>query len=174
MNNKDFVEKLKELSACSEAVEFVGDMDFKTSWEKCVQADWMLWLICKMEIGTREERIHIICDCAATALKYAPKGEDRPRLAIEAARNYADERTPENLEKLSVARDAAWAAAGDAAWAAAWAAGAAAWAAGAAAWAAGAAARAAEDAARAAAYKEMCIMIRKSICIDKHNITNQT
>ena len=110
MNNKDFVAKLKELSACPEAVEFVGDKDFKTAWKKCVRADWMLWLICKMEIGTRQERIHIICDCAATALKYVPKGENRPRLAIEAARKYADERTPANLERLN----AAWAAVGDA------------------------------------------------------------
>lgn len=72
----------------------------------------MLWYICKMEIGTRQERIHIICDCAATALKYVPKGENRPRLAIEAARKYADEKTPENLEKLNAARAAAEAARG--------------------------------------------------------------
>ena len=183
MNNVEFVAKLKELNACSEAVEFVGDKDFKTAWNKCVWADWMLWLICKMEIGTREERIHIICDCAATALKYVPKGEDRPRLAIEAARKYADERTPDNLEMLNTARAVAGAA-GDAAWAAgaAWAAaravagaaGDAAWAAaravaGAARAAAGAAARAAGDAAwaaaRDAAHKKMCKMIRNKISI---------
>ena len=174
MNNKDFVTKLKELSACSEAVEFVGDKDFKTAWQKCVRSDWMLWLICKMEIGTRKERIHIICDCVATALKYVPKGEDRPRLAIKAARKYADKRTPENLERLNTAgaavgdaagdaaraaagdaagdaaraaaRAAAWAAAGNAAWAAAWA--------------------AVGDAAWDAAHNKMCNIIRRKINIE--------
>ena len=142
MNNKEFMLRLKELSACSDAVKWVGDKDFKTSWNNCERADWMLWLICKMEIGTRQERIHIICDCAATSLKYIPKGEDRPRLAIKAARTYADIPTPENLEKLNAAGDAAW----DAAWAAA-----------------GAAAR---DAAWAAAHRKMCNMIREKIKIE--------
>jgi len=171
MTNKAFLAKLLELNACSEAVEWVGKKSFRTAWNECVRADWMLWLVCKMEIGTRAERIHAVCDCAATALKYVPIGEDRPRLAIEAARAYSDKPTPGNLEKLNAAR-AAWDAAGAAAWDAAWAAAAAAGAAGAAAWAAaGAAARAAAgvawDAARAAAgaaaHKKMCVLIRGRI-----------
>ena len=178
MNNKDFVTKLKELSACSEAVEWAKKYStLQGAWKACERADHMLWYICKMEIGTRKERIHIICDCVATALKYVPKGEDRPRLAIKAARKYADKRTPENLERLN----AAWVATGAAAWAAAWvaardatgaaaraaaraAAGAAAWAAAGA--AAGDSARAAAGAAaRAAAHKKMCKIIRKKISI---------
>jgi hypothetical protein len=127
-----------------------------------------------MEIGTRRERIHIICDCAATALKYVPKGEDRPRLAIEAARKYADKKTNANLEKLNAAGTAAWAA--GTATRAVGAAARAAWdAAGAAAWAA--ARDTAEDAAEAAAWtatwaatedaadKKICNMIRKKISI---------
>jgi hypothetical protein len=46
-----------------------------------------------MELGTQRERIHVICDCAETSLRYVPKGEDRPRFAIEAARRYADNPT---------------------------------------------------------------------------------
>ena len=156
MNNKDFVSKLKNLSACSETIEWIGDRDLKTAWNECEHADWMLWLACKMEIGSRQERIHAICDCAETALTYVPKGEDRPRLAIEATRRYADNPTEENR----AARAAAWATAvGDAAWAAAWAAAEAAAgdAARAAAWAA------AGDAAEAAAHKKMCVMIREKI-----------
>ena len=162
MNNIEFTAKLKELSACPKAIEYVGDMDFKAAWEKCIRADWMLWLICKMEIGSREERIHIICDCAATTLKYVPEGEDRPRLAIEAARKYADERTPENLERLNAAEAASWAVAGAASWAAAGAAGAVAWDAAGASWAA---AGAAGSAAWDAAHKKMSAMIRKKINI---------
>jgi len=146
MNNKAFLAKLLELNACSEAVEWVGKKSFRTAWNECVRADWMLWLVCKMEIGTRAERIHAVCDCAATALKYVPKGEDRPRLAIEAARLYADKPTPKNLKKLNAARAAAraaaWAAAGDAAGAA----------------------------AGAAAHKEMCNLIRKRIKIGEERV----
>ena len=138
MTNIDFRKKLSELSACQDAIDWVDNRDFKTAWDDCERADWMLWLMCKMEIATKRERIHIICDCAATSLKYVPKGDDRPRLAIEAARNYADSPTDENLRLLTAAgaearaaawaagdaagaaRAAAWAAAWDAAWAAAW------------------------------------------------------
>jgi hypothetical protein len=177
MNNKDFVNKLIELKACPEAIELVKEKKWtlKQAWAKTERADWMLWLMCKMEFATQRERIHIICDCAETSLKYVPKGEDRPRLAIEAARRYADNPTEKNREAAGAAAGAARAAAGaaraaaGAAWAAAgaaWAAAGAAEAAGAAAgaaWAAEAAAGAAGAAAGAATHKKMCKMIRKKI-----------
>ena len=166
MNNKDLITKLKEINACSEAVEFCKDKDLKKAWKKCVRADWLLWFVCAMEIGTIRERIHVICDCAATALKYVPKGEDRPKKAIEAARAYADKPTVENLQLLNAAGDAAW----DAAWDAARAARAAAGDARDARAARAAAGDAAWDAARAAgdaAHKKMCRIIRKKISIDK-------
>ena len=81
MDNKTLLSKLLELNACSEAVTWVNDKNLQTAWNACVRADWMLWFICKAEIGTRAKRIHAICDCVETALKYVPKGEDRPRLA---------------------------------------------------------------------------------------------
>jgi hypothetical protein len=147
MNNEKLLSKLKELNACIEAVKFCKGKDLKTAWNKCERADWLLWFICKLEIGTKKERIHVICDCAATALKYVPKGEDRPRLTIEAARKYADEPTQENLERAGAVEAAAEAAT----WAATWAAEVATWAAGAATGAAEAAAWAATGAAEAAA-----------------------
>ena len=84
MDNNNFAAKLKELNACQEAVDWIGEKDFGTSWNECERADWMLWLICEMEIGIKRERIHIICDCAAIALKYVSKGENRPKEAIGA------------------------------------------------------------------------------------------
>lgn len=175
MNNQDLLAKLKELDACQEAIDFCQGKDFKTAWTKCVRADWILWFICRMEIGTRRDRTHVICDCAATALKYVPRGEDRPRLAIEAARKYANKPTPENLNKLNVAAWAAEATAG-ASWETGTAArnaarvvGAAARAAGSktwdTAWAAGSATGDAVGATGAASHKKMCKMIRKKISI---------
>ena len=117
MNHKDFVEDLQKIGACSEAVDFVAKnkYDLKQAWNKCERADWMLWLACKKEMFTRRDRIHAICDCAETALKHIPKGEHRPRLAIEAVRVYADNPTTENLERLIVAGAAAGIVAGAAA-----------------------------------------------------------
>ncbi len=171
MNNKILLKKLKSLDACSEAVKWTDGYDLKTAWKKCKRADWMLWFIYKMEIGTKKERIHITCDCASLSLKYVPKGENRPREAIEAARRYADNPTEENRKAAGAATWAAGAA-GAAAEAAAGAAAEATWAAEAAVgatWAAEAAVGAAEAAgaagaaAEAAAHKKMCCIIRKKI-----------
>jgi hypothetical protein len=91
----------------------------------------MLWLLeHRPRLATKRQIVIIACDIAEMALKYVPAGENRPRLAIEAARAYIDKKI--TREQLNAARDAAWAA------------GAAAWDAGAAAGDAGAAARAAE------------------------------
>ena len=141
MNNKQFIRKLQKIQACQEAVDFVKENDYsmQEAWDNCVRADWLLWLMVNTEMATQKERIHIICDCAATALKYVPKGEDRPRLAIEATRRYADNPTEENNAARAAARDAA----GDAAWAAA------------------------RDAAWDAAHKKMCVMIREKIKLEK-------
>ena len=91
---------------------------------------------------------HFAADCAESVLhlfESACPGDDRPRLAIQAASGVADGKIA--AAARAAARDAAWAAARDAAWAAAGdAARAAAWAA-----AGGAARAAAWDAARAAA-----------------------
>ena len=144
MKNEDLLNQLKQFSACEEAVTWTNGMDLKTAWNKCERADWMLWYIFMAKIGTERDRIHIICDCAATALKYVPKGEDRPRLAIEAARNYADNPTEENKAAANAA----------------------AYAANATAYAANAANAAVYAAADAAAHKKMCNMIRDKIKLE--------
>jgi hypothetical protein len=116
--------------------------------------DDTLWAFRAVEGKDKEIRL-FAADCAEMVLPIYEKeypDDDRPRKAIQAARDYANELI--SVEQLAAARDAAvaaWAAAGaarDAAWAAARdAARDAAWAA----WAAAGAARdAARDAARAA------------------------
>ena len=151
MNKEQFTKWLESNNACSDAVIWIGKRSLKQAWDECERADWMLWYMCRAELATKRERIHIVCDCAATALKYVPKGEDRPREAIEATRRYADEPTEENLRLLNAvgaaSGDAARAASGDAAWVAA-----------------GAAAGAAAGiAAWVVAHKQMCEMIREKI-----------
>jgi len=179
-NHKEFVAKLKEISACDEAIDYVTKNKYTlvSAWNNCDRAGWMLWLVCKLELFTPKLRIYAICDCAKTALKYVPTGENRPADAICAAIKCADDPTKANMEAAAEAAGAAaWAAeaagaaeaaaraatraagaAAEAAWAAE-AAGAAAWAA----WAAEAAAGAAAWAAEAAAHKKMCKLIRKRL-----------
>lgn len=40
-----FKEELKELNACVEAIEWVGEKSFKTAWQTCDRGDWMLWYV---------------------------------------------------------------------------------------------------------------------------------
>ena len=169
MNNQNFKRLLKQLGACREGYDWVSGRDLSQTWDDLERADWLLWLAGSMADkpgwNTRQEIVLAACDCAETALKYVAKGENRPRMAIESARNWAKNPTEEN-------RIAAGAAAGAAEGAAAWAAaGAAAWAAARAAWAAaGAAARAAAGAAEAAGdsdfKKQLCELIRSRLIFD--------
>jgi len=180
-----FRERLIEMDACAEAVEWVGEKTMAEAWATCERADWMLWLVGKID-GSYTPRLRLAaCACARTALKYVTPGDERPRLAIECAERFAmGEATQKELDAAwASARDAAWSAARDAEWAAAWSA---AWAgtgdaarvgagaaAGDAAWAsAGDSARdavwdgegdAAWDAAGDAASKEMADLVRQII-----------
>lgn len=80
------VEKLKSLNACGEAIRWVEeqtDQTFQALWSACRRADWMLWIAAKML--NRRLVVTACCACARTALRYGETGDDRPRLAIEAA-----------------------------------------------------------------------------------------
>ena len=154
------VQKLIDLNACSEAVEWVKTQkNAEQAWNNCDRGDWMLWLIGKTIAGEpmsdeRKPLVLAACDCAEFALKYVPKGEDRPRKAIEIARKWANGDSSISQQIIrSTADAAAYAAdAADAADAAAYAADAAAYTAAYTADAAAYAAAAAYTAADAAAY----------------------
>ena len=157
-----FSDKLKEMYACSEAVEWVGKRGLVKAWRECKRPDWMLWLLDELGICERE-RHELACDFAESALIYVPDGEDRPRIAIETKRKWLrGEATDDELAAASAAARAAWIAASATESAARAAASAAAWAAAVTvpimfvAWAARAAASAAARAAQ-------CDMIRKRI-----------
>ena len=118
MSPAAFREYLNRLNACPEAVEWAKGKSLFEAWRTCDRADWMLWLVARVDkIYTPRLRL-AACACVRTALKYVPIGEDRPKLAIECAERYA--RGEATVGELA----AAVAAAGEAAGAAAWAAGA--------------------------------------------------
>jgi hypothetical protein len=70
----------------------------------------MLWLLGRLsgKAGSVKRRKLVLCacECARLALKYVPPGEERPRLAIEAAEKWARREGP-TLDDVHAAADAA-------------------------------------------------------------------
>jgi hypothetical protein len=112
---ESFQEKLRGMEACHEAVAWVGDRTLEEAWLECERADWMLWLAAKMlgQSGwpSHQDLVLAACDCAETALKYVPEGEERPRLAIQAARAWAENPCEETRSDAAAHASAAHAAA---------------------------------------------------------------
>ena len=161
----DVIEFARSKAACGEALAWLKTQDDpKHAWQTCERPDWMIWLAGRRNID-RKVLVKIACDCARTALRFVPEGEDRPRLAIETTERWiVGEATIEEVRSArNAAADAAYAAY---AYAAAYAAADAAYAADAAdaAYAADAAAYAADAAdARKEANIKMCSIVRQRI-----------
>ena len=81
------IEQIKHLYPCSEAVNWLQSRSVRKAWQICNKPDWMLWAATKLGVN-QKLLVLAACDCAETALKYVPKGEDRPRKAIETARAW--------------------------------------------------------------------------------------
>ena len=111
---KKQIKRLEELEACSEAVEWARDQDNpQQAWDDCERGDWMLWLLGHLSGGprskSRKQIVLMACECARLSLKYVPKGEDRPRIAIETAEAWT--RGEATLQQVQNAASAAYAAA---------------------------------------------------------------
>ena len=116
--SKHWSAALEVLGACEDDIAWARTQpSLAAAWKTCARADWMLWLLDREPTRADHQRLTLIgCECARTVLHLVPPGEDRPRLAIEAAEAWAA-----NPSAASAAASAAWAAraASDAAWAAA-------------------------------------------------------
>ena len=159
-------ELLTDLGACSEAVEWAAK--YKTplaAWKACKRGDWMLWMCGKCagppDSDSRRKLVLVAALCAETSLHLIADEETRAicEATIQTCFSYAHgEATLDDVRAAyaaCAARDAAGAAARDAAYSAAGAA-----------WAARDAARAA---AGAAAYSASCAAARSkalAVCAD--------
>ena len=170
----DLQKLLTRLSACKEAVEWVGERDLPTAWAECERADWMLWLAGNMAgkngWSKRKDVILAAIECGRLSLANAGEYRDQLSAVFDVAEKCAKDPTPENIDAArsagsaaGSAESAAWSAwsAGDAARSAAGYAGSAA---GYAEYAAGSA-RSAAWSAGDAAHKKMCSIIRKELLI---------
>ena len=106
MTNEKLRQFLTSRDACSSAMNWLGDRDSDQMWAECERPDWLLWWA--GQVVSRQELVLAACDCAETALRYVPEGEDRPRLAIDAARRWA--RGEATVKEVDAARAAAIAA----------------------------------------------------------------
>jgi len=43
-------DKLQQMHACREAIEWIGDREAETAWKECERGDWMLWIAHKQGI----------------------------------------------------------------------------------------------------------------------------
>ena len=107
---KDWTDKLVQLNACREAVEWAkGYPTLTTAWAACDRADWMLWLAGKVcrTLPQRKRLVLAACACARTALRYVKVGEKRPRAAIRTAERWAHGDRSVSLQDVRSAADAA-------------------------------------------------------------------
>jgi len=112
MNAKEFSALLKSLDACSEARKWAKGKSLAVALRYCTRADWMLWLLGQMKVDklgwlTHPQVVLLACTCAERALKHVSAGEDRPRKAIEAARQWANDPTEPNRQKAAAGAGAA-------------------------------------------------------------------
>jgi len=118
MTNSEFLNWMRENGACEAACDWVLESGYsrREVWYNCHRGDWLLWWAAR-DGGDHVQIVRAACACARTALRYVQVGENRPRLAIEAAERWCDD--PCDAAAAARAADAASAAAADAADAAA-------------------------------------------------------
>jgi hypothetical protein len=92
------------------AIEHLPDSTLLQAWTACRDARVLLRLYART--GDDAGLVRAACACARQALRWVPSGEDRPRLAIEAAEAWARAKPHANLFfAAAYARDAAHASA---------------------------------------------------------------
>jgi hypothetical protein len=100
-------EKLTQMEACKEAVEWVGDKTLDKAWAECERGDWMLWLA--QESGVDKRTLTLAKARCAKLVIHLMKDE-RSVNAVEVAERYGlGEATDEELDEARLA--AAYAAA---------------------------------------------------------------
>ena len=105
----------KSKGACREAMEWLSTQtDPQLAWESCTHLDWMIWYARQRGVDTKA-LVRIACDCARTALRFVPEGEDRPRLCIETTERWIV--GDATIDEVRIARRGAAADAADAAYA---------------------------------------------------------
>ena len=106
----NWTDKLVAMDACSDAVEWAKTQpDLETAWANCERADWMIWLSSRTQRQEKAVYVRLAVGFARSVLPLVPAGEERPRLAIEAAEAWLAD--PSEAHRKAAAEAAVWAAA---------------------------------------------------------------
>jgi len=101
-----FRDKLGELNACEESLEWVGNKTIEQAWKTCKDSQWMIWILSQMDLDLTDP----VCDMAEGVLDLVPEEHQLACIwAVSAARRRAKQ------DELDAAYDAAYAAANTAA-----------------------------------------------------------
>ena len=142
MNTTEFCNKYSPNEMCEEGREFALSHETMSQvWDACEEPEWLFWMLEKCKPLEKEQSVRLSIAFAEKCLVNIPKGENRPKLAIEAARAWIENPCEETRSAASAAASAAWSAA----------------------WSAESAAWSTARSAASAARLEHCEMIREMI-----------
>jgi hypothetical protein len=87
-------EWLREKDACEDGYKWAvpvlkKGMPLSRFVKKFSRADWLVWTLDKAGLLTHQQNVLLACMYARSVLHLFPDGEERPRLAIEAAEAWA-------------------------------------------------------------------------------------
>ena len=110
---------LENKGACGDAVErgrkeLSGGLSLDEVIARLDRSDWLIWLLHKTGRCNKRQIVKLACVAARRALRFVPKGEERPRKAVLAAEKWIRNPIKENAAAAAAAADAAAAAADDA------------------------------------------------------------
>jgi hypothetical protein len=107
---KTLKQNLIKLKACSDAIEWVGDMSLKEAWNKCERGDWMLWLafIMKDKLGWSDIKQITLAKVKCARLVQHLMKDERSLKALDIAEKWAkNEATDKELKAAAAAAAAA-------------------------------------------------------------------
>ena len=113
---------LEQYNPCADALAWARTQpSAAVAWRDCTRGDWMLWLVGQLsgppESASRKALVLAACACARLALPHVPASEERPRIAIETAEQWARGENGVMLDNVKrAAADAAAYTAADAAY----------------------------------------------------------
>jgi hypothetical protein len=114
---KEHIVFLKKLHACADAIVWAEKFDsLAEAWDACERVDWMWWLLRKAELVTKVQSVTYEVWCAERALpRWTAKypSDDRPAIAIAAARAWIDNPCQQTAHAAADAAYAAYAAYAD-------------------------------------------------------------
>jgi hypothetical protein len=118
MKTTEFIQKYKP---CCEGAKFAQQFETMAEvWRSCKRPDWLFWILEKHAPLEKSQSVRLAIHFAEAAIgNWKDKADQRPALAIQAAKTWLDDPTEENqaaAKAAAAAVEAAW----EAAWAAAW------------------------------------------------------